>query len=34
MKNTINPFTPGLVIMPDGNIVPMNESEDTHIPFF
>lgn len=34
MKNTINPFTPGLVIMPDGEIITMKESDDTHIPFF
>lgn len=33
MKQKINPFTPGLVIMPDGEFVLMND-QDTHTMFF
>lgn len=34
MKQKINPFTPGLVIMPSGEIITMKEGEDKHTPFF
>ena len=34
MKNTINLLLQRLVIMPDGEIITMKESDDTHIPFF
>ena len=30
MKEKINPFTPGLVIMPNGEMIPMKEGEDKH----
>ena len=34
MKQKINPFSPGLVIMPNGNIIPMKEDEENHDVFF
>lgn len=34
MKDNINPFTPGLVIMRDGSIEAMKEGEDKHSTFF
>lgn len=34
MKEKINPFTPGLVIMPNGEMISMKEGEDKHAPFF
>lgn len=34
MKQKINPFTPGLVVKPDGSIEAMKEGEDKHDAFF
>lgn len=34
MKQEINPFTPGLVIRPDGTISVMKEDEENHAPFY
>ena len=34
MKDNINPFTTGLVIMRDGSIEAMKEGEDKHSTFF
>ena len=34
MEEKINPFTPGLVIMPDGSMISMNQDEDYHVTFF
>lgn len=34
MKKDINPFTPGLVVMPNGRIEVMREKEENHAPFY